>query len=323
MARVEDEDYETVNYELNESLQSLENVYADFVVDQHNLLLLEKEDYIYPLVDLLDIDINKIKNGTVHVCAYQVNVEAPLPFLQYFLLKNQKSDDPQDSDILKFPSVQYNNDCDLLTLGESVLNVIFSCFNKIEEVHIFKGFWEHNGEYYLFFDCSMYKIGLQHLNRVNDIWLTTVDEIVNHRSVCHFPVKETVSEFFIENLEAVYLLNNKGETIEMPIVAYNACKRERLDFLSVFGVSANENGLFNFTDYNTAIKQDGLGGINRFVLFLGKTKICDEVMEKDECYDSLFSLNAGESPTWYLTKYEQQLTLSSHVKDKSNQYYIL
>jgi hypothetical protein len=319
------DDSENIEIELNETLDGLNQVYANY---EYELKKFEKEEYTYPIECILNQDLTQITNGRVHICPYQVNIEGPKPFLQFFLLKNQPSSNNANSDIVRFHTLEYNNDGSLYLLCDSVVNIIFTCFKKLEYLHIYKGYINKGSDYYVFYDCSLYQIGVHSLHRRNDIWITLVDEIINSKMTCNFNIDKSVSEFFLNNLDATHLLDNKGKLIEMPTVVYSSCIKKQTEFVSIFGVPKAikyrfNNPYFYFTDYSSAIKSEECEGINRFAVFLGKMKatvLSDELdyEETGSSWDCLYFMNEDGEPVWALKEYEKQIPLTSHIKNKKS-----
>jgi hypothetical protein len=303
---------------LNDTMLELNETFANY---QYEMSRFEKEGYIYPIEALLERDISQIGGGRIHVCPYQVNMEGLSPFLQFFLLKNQPSD-KDDSDLIRFHSFDYANDGPVMLLCDSVLNIIFSCFKKADNLHVFKGFIKNGTDYFLFYDCSLYQIDVHHLYRSNDIWTVLMDEIVHSRTVCDFKISSEVTDLFSRHVEASYLLDNKGRMIETPSVVYSPCIRKQLDFISVFGVPKKDDNYYYFTDYASAVRSEEFDGMNRIAVFLGKMKVKESDLDLDldldsnELWDSVYKTNENGEPVWMLNRYEQQTTLTSHYKKK-------
>lgn len=279
--------------------------------------------YEYRAMNTLDEEINSSMlepEFTVHLCAYQVNVQGLLPFLQFYMLK-------LDTDKIQFPKFEYKDDgSDFMMKCIVAIDLIFFSFKKPEQAYIFQGFKIMPGDkrnLYLFFDCSICSIESHKLDRINDVWLCIPDELINHKSVCNFPVDDSVMDFFDAFPEFLGLHDSLGEPIESPTIAYIGGQDKQVDFYSVFGSPRLlENGYTKFTSYKNAILEkkevSGRIGIVRFAIFLGscRFKTEDEPLVIGDAYDSLYQNLLGES-YWFLKRYEQQTVLTHHYINRS------
>ena len=249
--------------------------------------------------DLLKSDIEKYmetygyETGTINICIYQINVSGKTPFIQYILQKNN-SQHKKQPDTIKFPTFNYVKGMDIMSYCQSILDMTFICYSEnmkaenkgayVEENvdtmkwrsesklsdytperqrrSMYKGFTNNNNQFQLFFDCSLYNIDVHKLYRENDLYLTLMDEIVNHQSICNFKIDEEVSLFFMNHPNFVYLVDADEYYIETPIVAYAGCNYNQLEFSSIFGISTSKpeslmGPYYYFTDYQNAIKAGG------------------------------------------------------------------
>ena len=222
--------------------------------------------------DLLKSDIEKYmdtygyETGTINICIYQINVSGKTPFIQYILQKNN-SQHKKQPDVIKFPTFNYVKGMDIMSYCQSILDMTFICYseNMKEEnkgEYVYKGFTNNNNQFQLFFDCSLYNIDVHKLYRENDLYLTLMDEIVNHQSICNFKIDQEVVDFFMNHPNFVYLVDADEYYIETPIVAYAGCNYNQLEFSSIFGISTSKpeslmGPYYYFTDYQNAIKAGG------------------------------------------------------------------
>jgi hypothetical protein len=303
--------------------------------------------------DLLKSDIENYmdtygyETGTINLCIYQINVSGKTPFIQYILQKNN-SQHKKHPDTIKFPTFNYIKGMDIMSYCQSILDMTFICYSEnmkaenkgtyVEENvdersesklsdytperqrrSMYKGFTNNNNEFQLFFDCSLYNIDVHKLYRENDLYLTLMDEIVNHRSICNFKIDEEVVDFFMNHPNFVYLVDADEYYIETPLVAYVGCNYNQLEFSSIFGISTSKpeslmGPYYYFTDYQNAIKAGGWvnkeiqnrhngstqntskktsqkmvdydehgrfikGGLIRFAIFPGNTKVTTNCLE--------------------------------------------
>jgi hypothetical protein len=244
-------------------------------------------EYIYRAPESLNqdltsyfIDVNE-KGATpkVHICAYHINNIHKHPFLEYFLFKTNKKEEQ-----FLFPTFEYESTMNVVTKSLTVMEVLCLTYYKNTE-YKYKGFFGDNNNLYLFFDCSNLKLDSYNMGRDNDLWLVTIDEIINQESVCNFKIHKSVVDFFRLNSSFLFLTDLSGNQIEIPTVVYSGCSRKKLDFVANFG-ALREDGYelmgkyYYFTNYQNAIKkfgwlndEVGCGGLVRYALFLGKMKV--------------------------------------------------
>jgi len=277
-------------------------------------------DPTYNILHLLDTEITScpLISGKVNIIAYQINREKFLPFLQFFLLKNKREKGEVEVEVegevevevedlvsfLKFDATKFMGS-ELLETCSTILDILFLSYGKIDSLYKYTGKMEYNSETYIFFDCSEYNIQVHSLK--NDIWLTLPDEIINYKSIYKYPIDSLVSQFFLNNIDFLYLTNKEGAQYESPIVAYISCIHKKVDFISIFGQlpDATKNGYYCFTSYENIIAKNILNSSYiRFAIFPGNMNLETDI---NDFYDSFF-VNGD----WILKDYNRQITLSSH-----------
>ena len=122
-------------------------------------------------------------------------------------------------------------------------------------------------------------------DKTNKIWFALFDEIINYKSICGVLIDSSVTNFFVNNDDFIFLSNKNDDNFEIPIVGYiglNGINHNKLSFVYTFGNSQKDkNALFGpyfyFTDFKNSIIQGGYqkGSIVRFALFLGKMKFVE------------------------------------------------
>jgi hypothetical protein len=166
----------------------------------------------------------------------------------------------------------------------------------------FKGYLleENNliNDIYLFYELNSqyHDYGHGELYRNNLLWKVTIDEIANTRLVCNFQVDDSVTFFFIKNMQFMFLYkynNNENNIIyEIPTVVYHGVDESMLYFKYLFGVPKMTSKeimgpFYYFTDYTNGIKMgidshinkynygetDKKIGLIRSVIFLGINKV--------------------------------------------------
>ena len=272
-------------------------------------------DYNYKVLEMLvdNIDDYLIENDIpyIKINVFKIEYITEIPYVKYLLLKDLSSD------ILSFPEVELVNYTELtseklIKLSQVQLyNYLF--FNNQESSDdfiqyskniLFKGFYLNNYEIHIIFDLSNYNLKIDNTYRKSQVWCCLIDEIINHNKVCNFTIDDSVYNFFINNIEFCFLKNNINENYDLPIVGYIGIEASKLNFTYTFGATAKDKNsilgpYYYFTDYNGAIrdcKDFKKGGIVRFVLFLGKIKIIENLFT-DENDDSEIKRERLNDPT--------------------------
>lgn len=312
----EEETFHEQEYEyLKESINRLcEEQIQDALVKEENDL-----NYEYSGLSLLKHDLDDYfenveqigTSPTVNICAYHINERHKYPFLEYFLFKNTK----EKGDSLHFPSFEYTNALNVIEKGVTIIELL--CLSYFKDLQFcFKGYTNDNNNVYLFFDCSGLELDGFKMSRMNDLWMTTMDEIINQQKICNFPIEDKVLEFFYNHMELLFLKDTKGNTFENPTVLYAGTSRKQLEFKTTFGISTSGKealmgNYFYFTDYQNAVKHAGwlnepagCGGLIRCAVFLGRMKVCmnnqnDDIDESKLTQDMLlrFDENSEEYKT--------------------------
>jgi hypothetical protein len=172
-------------------------------------------------------------------------------------------------------------------------SILDECNSKMDEMvglydekkkYNYTGYFCEDESLYVFYDVSEYSIELQELYRDDPMWLVIVDEILNHRHVCNFPIHSQVTDFFSKHIELCMLYDKNENLIEMPVVCYNGVHESKLKFTGIFGTSKEENdGLvgpyYYFTSYNKSIESGGWSK-NKSVEFRNEKKITENEMGK-------------------------------------------
>lgn len=340
-----DEDNEEEEY-----LASINNMYQEerdalqAYFNTENIVNSEKvnepTNYIYPGLKLLSDDLetcaNNYESGKIHICAYYVNESIQKPFLQFILRKYGE----EKNDLVTFPSFAYIKNFQTMNFCNLILAVMHKIYRVKRGMYEYKGFINKDNQFYVFYDFSPCFIAIHDLYRANDTWLVTMDEIINHKNVCNFPIDSAVSDFFTEtkNIELSYLLDQNKNIIETPIVGYSTVSTNKLNFMLYFGVNETiEEYLpdphYYFTNYQKAFKkaqetdESDKSGMVRFALFPGYMRLLQEKLPDKDSYDSVYIGDAvSGNPTWALTKNDQQCPLTGHYINKTvieEQHYII
>lgn len=250
----------------------------------------ESNFYNYIALDNLidNIDNTQLNNITIKINAYEIKNNGTYPFLQYLLYKDE------ESETLFFPllpNITKINSVNIITMSKlklfSMLQSSLTNYSDFESKICFKGFFLANDKtIHIFFDLTQCKIESDKsdksdkTNKSDKTWFALFDEIVNYKSICGLIIDSTVTNFFVNNDDFIFLKNNDGDNFEIPIVGYiglNGINHNKLSFVYTFGnFQEDKNALFGpyfyFTDFKNSIRK---GNIVRFALFLGKMKFVE------------------------------------------------
>ena len=241
----------------------IKRFFNDDVLEESSFSKVYHEKYYeYPALKLLNTSDLQPEPFTskIHICAFHINVSGMTPFLEYFLRKNKKTDET-NADKFVFPSFTYEGDIDPMTRAETIMDLLMYAY-KNPSNFVCEGFLqdETHLDYYLFFNCSGQEIEVHDLYRDNEMWLLTMDEILNTKEVCgNFFVDQEVAQFFEENPDFIYLKNKYNKNYEVPVIAYIGTTATKSSYISMFGNGkSDEKNLFGsnyyFYDYTTAVK---------------------------------------------------------------------
>ena len=246
----------------------------------------EHNFYNYVALDKLidNIDNTQLNNVTIKINAYEIKNNGTYPFLQYLLYKDEVSE------TLFFPllpNITKINSVNIITMSKlklfSLMQSSLTNYSDFESKICFKGFFLANDQtIHIFFDLTQCKI---ESDKTNKIWFALFDEIINYKSICGVLIDSSVTNFFVNNDDFIFLSNKNDDNFEIPIVGYiglNGINHNKLSFVYTFGNSQKDkNALFvpyfYFTDFKNSIIQGGYqkGSIVRFALFLGKMKFVE------------------------------------------------
>ena len=267
---------ESTNYTQNVSDMNnlLESSFAHRSENIEQLYPIDNKSYYYQALECLNNDIssvyNCIDNARIHLCMYSVNTTAKNPFLEFFLIKNNQNDIYPD--ILCFPSFFYYRDVsnDILKESSKIQKMLLLDTSSIT----FNGYLleELNGlnDLYLFYEYNNETqnshendIGSGEMYRNDILWKVVIDEIVNSRLVCNFPIDDVVTNFFLRNIQFMFLFknNDKNNNIiyETPTVVYHGVNESMLYFKYIFGIPKTNHDeimgpFYYFTNYENAVK---------------------------------------------------------------------
>ena len=267
---------ESTNYTQNVSDMNnlLDSSFAHRSENIEQLCPIDNKSYYYQAIECLNNDIssvyNCIDNARIHLCMYSVNTSAKTPFLEFFLIKNNQNDIYPD--ILCFPSFFYYRDVsnDILKESSKIQKMLLLDTSSVT----FKGYLleEVTGlnDLYLFYEYNNETqnshendIGSGEMYRNDILWKVVIDEIVNSRLLCNFPIDDVVTNFFLRNMQFMFLFknNDKNNNIiyETPTVVYHGVNESMLYFKYIFGIPKTNHDeimgpFYYFTNYENAVK---------------------------------------------------------------------
>jgi hypothetical protein len=208
--------------------------------------------------------------NAIFLCAYKINLNGKLPFLQYLLVNNV-----YELSLPKINLYKSINKDNWVSYSKVHLSGLLQCddydFEQFSNDISFNGCYEYNNNIYLFFDltkCEIYeniqvKFGL-------------IDEIVNHTKIVNIFIDYSTVQFFINHDKLLYLYDKQNKPYETPIVGFvGKTNKQQLNFGMIFGECASDKSAilgpyFYFTNFCQASRQSY--GVIRFALFAGKMK---------------------------------------------------
>jgi hypothetical protein len=250
----------------------------------------------------IELDFNGEENIKINICAYEVDTTGKSPFLKFILVNEPIY---FDYNLLTFPFIKADKKMSFDDITERVCKYTYEFIlennsNKvIKNIHV-DGIYKQKNSYYIFLDLTNCKLFINDMNLNNELCLVLIDEIVNTHHVLGTKISPQVSEFFINNKDFLFLVDENRELYEIPTVVYIQENHNRLQFISTFGTSTKDKHAilgpyFYFTDYENALlnnlknidEQEVVNGykplktektgLNRFALFLGKMKVINNL----------------------------------------------
>lgn len=219
----------------------------------------------------------------INIFAYTVNNEKKYPFQQILLAKSTIN---SELILPKIPLFNNFNKNELIDYTKVCLfgYLMLENYETFNDLIKFDGFYECNNNLYLFFDLTGNKVNLYDIYSNSSLWFGLMDEIVNHKNICNIKVNEWVTNFFQENQDFCFLVDDKDDIYELPITCFISSPEKKLNFTYIFGqIKEDKNQIlgpyFYFKDYYNAfeeagslIKDNTKMGLVRFAIFTGNVK---------------------------------------------------
>ena len=243
--------------------------------------------YNYKGTSLLTLDYKNqlFEYYNINIFGYTINNEKKYPFKQILLAKSVIN---SDSDLI-FPKIPIFNKLNKIELIEYAKVCLFG-FLSLENYEIFNdlirfdGFYEHNNNLYLFFDLTKIKINLYDIYSSSSLWFGLIDEIVNYKHICNIKVNESVTNFFQENQDLCFLVDENDDIYELPIACFIPSPENKLNYSYMFGqIKEDKNQIlgpyYYFKNYYNAFEEAGSlitdnirMGLVRFAVFVSNVK---------------------------------------------------
>ena len=249
------------------------------------------------LVDDIDITLlQKMKFVQIKINAYEIQNNNKYPYLKYLLYKSDFTDSLNFPELEILPITVLNTDKILNLAKDQLFSLLeLSDYNDFEGKLHFKGFFHDNNNIHIFFDLTKCNLQLCDTYRSNKLWFALIDEIMNHKRLCSFFIESSVSNFFIDNTDFIFLEianencneNGKdtcGDFYELPVVGYigvDDVNYNKINFLYTFGTAAKDKNAilgpyYYFTDYKNSIRQGAWSETGKPV------KKCDVIITDNE-----------------------------------------
>ncbi len=213
-----------------------------------------QNSYICKIKTELNKNIEKLKyNKNIYICAYTINTYGKYPFLQYLLSNNGY--DPLSLPLLPCLNTPMFECCQLY---------LSRLLNSDHIVLNFDGYIEYEEKTYVFFDLTDMKLNIDDIYRSSLARFALMDEIINHKHICHIPINPALSDFFSKHDFLCFLYDIEYECpYEIPVVGFVGKPTMRqTQFTFTFGENIQPKPrpfgpYFYFTDFTNAIIQGG------------------------------------------------------------------
>jgi hypothetical protein len=261
----------------------------------------ENVKFNYNINNIANIDYKNITCNSktkIFVCIFKIitsnkNKNIYNPFLKYLLYKYPTSNNTT-TNLFTFPFKKYDKKKTPLVIANDLVYTITNI--KLKNI----GFLQNDNDIYFFYENLDNFHNVVNIVKSQQFWWCLIDEICNHKKVINFPIHKNTYNIFYKNPNLIYLTNNEDKYIEIPSCGYIGSSSNIIPYVASFGIKSNLFRTFgpyyyfgnfkrmvfyagwhsNYTkrimfdkvvsDENGKYKQ---GGIIRFALFLGNSKI--------------------------------------------------
>jgi len=223
----------------------------------------------------------------LYMCAYNVNNQCKYP-LQTFLLTNTEHNKTMSFPRVKITKKFNKNTDEFINFVKVSLFGLFQLymdnFSDFNSELAFNGFYEFENNLYMFFDLTECNIKLNDVYKSNNLWFVTIEEIINVKYLCDMPIGKEITNFFMCNESFCFLLDDKNNNYEIPMIGYVGKSDTKVKYTYIFGETKNvDNGMFGpyyyFTNFFNSLNKEYAV---RFAIFVGFTKYIE-----NEKFDSI------------------------------------
>lgn len=275
----EDEDYN------NKKINNYEKSTSTHIYSNNNY-------FVYPIHNILNTNIQKLntyklnENTKFHICIYRYiyNSESQiLPFIQYLFYKLPKPKTTGDKEkdrqreIMFFPYLKKSN---------KAINELLAHLNKEvstisgKELKL-QGHINYRNDIYMFYNFDIKKKSVEELERKSKFWWCLIDEIINVKNVVNFPIKEQITDFFLQYKDLLFIHNinetkltntpkefiydknnKKSGIVEIPSVGYHGTYYKIIPRIASIGINPSSynsmmGSYYYFGTYRKSIRYAG------------------------------------------------------------------
>tara|TARA_Y100000768_G_C23854725_1_gene622800 strand:- start:45 stop:965 length:921 start_codon:yes stop_codon:yes gene_type:complete len=287
---------------------------------------MNNSDIKYKGISILNKDEPDVKNGDELCIIFYTITTVNKSFLEFLFYNN--------NDVLELIKFKYEGKIP----SKEAINIINKIFVNYDFTIKYVGYINN----IIFIETRVIDEWVIYKKRKHELWFLISDEIINKKKSLHMIVGETIVNLFLKNPSLLYLEDNNNNIIESPIISYHGNYYNKIKANVVYGVFrathyASLGPYYYFSSYSKAIEyavwnyknlpyklnnvvisdengKNREGGIVRFAIFLGKTKILHDKKDINtnwtETYDSIIS--KIDTYKICISKYNDYTPLSYH-----------
>tara|TARA_B100001769_G_scaffold275236_1_gene276483 strand:+ start:5877 stop:6800 length:924 start_codon:yes stop_codon:yes gene_type:complete len=267
---------------------------------------MNNNDVKYRGINILNKTEPDVKKGDELCIIFYSISSVNKSFLEFLFYNN-------NNDVLELIKFKYDGN----TPSKEAINIINKIFVNYDFTIKYVGYINN----IIFIETRVIDEWVIYKERKDELWFLISDEIINKKKSLHMIVDETIVNIFLKNPSLLYLEDNNNSIIESPIISYHGNYYNKIKANVVYGVFrgthyASLGPYYYFSSYSNAIEyavwnykrlpyklnnvvisdekgKNKEGGLVRFAIFLGKTKILHDIKDINnnwiETYDSIIS----------------------------------
>ena len=252
-----------------------------------------------------------LKHKTIHVCVYQLIKDTIKPFVMFLLYK-------EDDNLLYLPTVSVSD-----TIVEDTLKKMNHVFQEWNPKLTYKGFIDNDGSnIVIVLEFKENDHGIGKNNYDSKWWWALSTEIVNTKKLLSFTIDYSVIQFFLNNIELLFINNKAGHQYECPCVGYYGDDYKYTDLTFSLGRNRNDDinaefgPFYYFYTYEQAIHDaKEKGSLVRFALFTGKIKVV--IKDNDQTIEDYDSITRSKPYVLVVKKKKQHIPLEYYYVNKN------